>query len=267
MKSKVSRVTAAVAVMAALGGTAACGGGDDKGGKPAKAATATATASGKASGPAKDDGDAKDADGAKDTGAPEKSATAGAPAALSRAQLDKAALADGEVKGYTVDRTPASDISLDSVPATPAACQPVADMFLFTTRPTAHAGVGRGFTTKDDLDASVTSLALLSYRSGEADEVLAGLRKAADTCTSYKHTGYRYSEVKPLKDPHLGDESVAYRLKASIEDTEVPTTFTVVRVGTVVVSFTSMNMLDPDKVKVPTEIVEKQLAKVEKAVG
>ncbi|MGW7262505.1 hypothetical protein [Streptomyces sp. NPDC054842] len=265
MKSQVSRVTAAVAVMAALGCVAACGGGDGEGGEPAKAATATASE--RASGAPKGDGDAKAGDGVKDSGAPEKSATAEAPAALSRAQLDKAALADGEVKGYAVDRTPASDISLDSVPATPAACQPVADMFLFTTDPTAHAGVGRGFTTKDDLDASVTSLALLSYRSGEADEVLAGLRKATATCTSYKHTGYRYSEVKALKDPHLGDESVAYRLKASIEDTEVPTTFTVVRVGTVVVSFTSMNMLDPDKVRVPSEIIEKQLAKVEKAVG
>ncbi|MFE9838124.1 hypothetical protein ACFYP4_23735 [Streptomyces sp. NPDC005551] len=264
MKSKVSRATAALAVVAALGCSAACGGGDDgKGSKPVKTATATAGASGAA----KNAEEPESTDGPQDAGKAKESATADASAVLTRAQLDEAALADGEVKGYGVEKTAASDVSLDSVPATPDACQPIADMFLFTTDPTARAGVGRSFTAKDDLDASVTSLALLSYRSGEADEVLAGLRTATGKCTAYKHTGYRYSDVKALKDPDLGDESVAYRLRGSIEGAEVPSAFTVVRVGTVVVAFTSMNMLAPDKVKVPSEIIEKQLAKVEKATG
>jgi hypothetical protein len=257
VKSKVARCAAVAAAMAVLGLTTACGGGADKGAEPAKKDTTT--------------GSTRADDDAKVTGKPDDrpkaSADGGTDRALTEAQLTKAAVEDGEVKGYQVKKTAASDISLDSVPADPAACQPIADMFLFTTSPAAQAGVGRSFSAKDDLDASVTSLALLSYDSEGAGEVLAGLRKATGACTAYEHTGYHYSAVKALKDPGLGDESVAYRLRGSIEGATVPSTFTVVRVGTVVVSFTSMNMLDADKMKIPSAIIDAQLAKVKKATA
>lgn len=247
VKSRVSRIAVTVSVAAALGLTAACGGGggDGDGGKGAKPSKA----------------------GGSETAQPEPRTSPADSGALTRAELEKAALAAGDVKGYGVKKTAASDIGLDSVPADPAACQPIADMFLFTSDPAARAAVGRSFAAKDDLDASVTSLALLAYGSGEAEKVLDGLRTSTGKCTKYEHTGYQYSGVKALKDPGLGDESVAYRLLGSIEGASVPTTFTVVRVGTTVVTFTAMNMLDGDKVRVPSAIVDAQLKKLKKATA
>lgn len=242
VKSRVSRIAVTVSVAAALGLTAACGGGGGVGGKGAKPSKAKGS----------------------ETAPADPKASPADSGALTRAELEKAALASGDVKDYQVKKMPASDIGLDSVPADPAACQPIADMFLFTSDPAARAATGRSFAAKDDLDASVTSLALLAYGSGEAEKVLDGLRTSTGKCTKYEHTGYQYSGVKVLKDPDLGDESVAYRLLGSIEGASVPTTFTVVRVGTTVVTFTAMNMLDGDKVKVPSAIVDAQLKKLKK---
>ncbi|MFD7707650.1 hypothetical protein ACFV6E_35090 [Streptomyces sp. NPDC059785] len=236
----------AVAVVAALGFTAACGGSDDKGGESKKSPTKEST---------------QGTDGAKNGGASK------AAAPLTKAELDKAALADGEVDKYKVEKTPASDLLLASVPASPAACQPIADMFLFSTDPTASAGAGRTLNAENALDASVTSLALFSYASGGAEEVLSGLRTATGKCTAYEHTGYKYEDVKALKDPGLGDESVSYRLLATIEGAAVPATYTVVRVGSVVVSFSSMDMLEKDVVEIPKKIIDAQLAKVKKATA
>jgi hypothetical protein len=181
---------------------------------------------------------------------------------LTQAQLKKAALVTGDVKGYEVEGAGSADLQGESSPAGPAKCQPVADMFLFTTDPASRASVSRGVTAKDETNASVTTLALLAYGSGEADEVLAGLRKATGECTAYRYVGYKYSGVKALADPKLGDESVAFRLVASIEGAEVPAAYTVVRDGSTLVAFSSMNMLDADEVEVPAELVEAQLAKL-----
>lgn len=249
MKSTVSRVAAAVSAVAALGLVAACGGGGESGDsskrqpQPKTATRADASASDSASA---------------------SSADAAGGVALTKAQLERATLASGDVKGYRIEKLTASDVGLDSVPAKPAECQPVADMLLFTTDPAARAAVGRSLAATDELDASSTSLALLSYGSGEAEQVLAALRTATGKCTAYEHTDYHYSGVKVLKDPGLGDESLSYRLLGSIEGASVPTAFTVVRVGTTVVSFTSMNMLDADKVKVPPKIIDAQLEKLQK---
>jgi hypothetical protein len=251
---RISRTVVAASVAAALGLTAACGGGGaekaaDKGNKPPRPAASRPAADGaKEKVPARDTQDARDVD-----------------RPLTEAQLKQAALETRDVKGYEVKGAGSADLQGQSVPAGPAECQPVADMFLFTTDPASRAAVSRGVHAEDDTDASVTTLALLSYESGEADEVLDGLRRATDDCTAYEYVGYKYTGVKALDDPDLGDESVAFRLVASIEGAKVPAAYTVVRDGTTLAAFSSMNMLDADKVEVPEEIVEAQLAKLKKA--
>ncbi len=181
---------------------------------------------------------------------------------LTKAQLRKAALAGGDVKGFEVEESEGADLLGQSVPATPSKCRPIADMFLFSTDPAARAGVSRGVVPKDETNASVITFALLAYGSGEADEVMDGLRTAAEECTAYRHAGYDYKNVEAAADPRLGDESVAFRLLASIEGARVPAAYTVVRDGTTLVAFSSMNMLDADKIKVPAKLVEAQLAKL-----
>ncbi|WP_306938466.1 hypothetical protein [Streptomyces phaeochromogenes] len=266
MSRRIVRTVVAASVVAGLGCASACAGGDGKDKKAART-SAAAQSAGESKEQAKDRG----GDGAKGRAkAPGKDGSSAAPDTdepLTRAQLKKAALATGDVKGYKVEGAGSADLQGASSPAVPAKCQPVADMFLFTTAPASRTSLSRGVTAKDETNASVTTLALLSYGSGEADDVLAGLRKATGECTEYRYVGYKYTGVKALADPKLGDESVAFRLVASIEGAEVPAAYTVVRDGSTLVAFSSMNMLDADEVEVPAELVEAQLAKLNKTTA
>lgn len=267
MSKRITRALVAASVVVGLGCASACSGGD---GKDKKAARTSAT--GQSADTSKEQG--KEGAEGKDQGqdqakGPSKGSSVASDAdePLTRAQLKKAALATGDVKGYKVEGAGSADLQGASSPAAPAKCQPVADMFLFTTDPVSRTSLSRGITAKDETDASVTTLALLSYGSGEADDVLAGLRKATGECTAYQYVGYKYSGIKELADPKLGDESVAFRLVASIEGAEVPAAYTVVRDGSTLVAFSSMNMLDADEVEVPAELVEAQLAKLKKTTA
>ncbi|MEU6800228.1 hypothetical protein [Streptomyces neyagawaensis] len=242
MKSKMSRAAVAVSVMATLGLTAACGGGGD-------------------------DKDAEKKPSAGSSAPAEKSKEPAGQGALTEAQLQKAALTKGDVKGYTIADMPAEDMPAETVPAEPAACQPIANMFFFTSDPQAKARAGRTVTPKDELSGSVISLALAAHEQSDAEKVMADLRKATENCTKYEHVGNKYSGVEALPAPEQGDEAVSYKLKGDIEGAKIPMSFTVVRSGSTLIGFYSMNMLDADKAKVPAEVLEAQIAKLEKAAG
>ncbi|MFI1442227.1 hypothetical protein [Streptomyces fructofermentans] len=247
---RVARTLVAASVMTALGGLAACGGGTAKDRKP--------------SGPS---GTASGAAAARDGGSAAPAGD-GAEGPLNKARLTKAVLGTGDLKGYGFTESGAADLQGQSLRATPVACQPVADLFLFTTDPSPRAVVSRHAEREDDregADASVHTLALLSYRAGEAHEVMAGLRASVRTCARYEHAGYTYGKVEAVDGPDLGDESVALRLVGSIEGAEVPTAYTVVRDGTTLAAFSSMDMLDADGVEVPGKLVRAQLAKLRKS--
>lgn len=67
--------------------------------------------------------------------------------------------------------------------------------------------------------------------------------------------------------PRQGDEAVSYKLEGSIEGTNVPMTFTIVRSGSTLAAFYAMNTLDADKAQVPAGVIEAQLTKPEKVPG
>ncbi|MFJ2257563.1 hypothetical protein ACIOKD_04330 [Streptomyces sp. NPDC087844] len=285
-RMKMSRPLVAASAVAVLGCVAACGGGGDGADQDSK--SSRSKASGRAAGgektktPAEGSKDAKDPQDTGNTGDtgnprdmrdPQDSSGGGArkgDGPLTKAQLKKAALATGDVKGFEVKESEGADLLGQTVPATPSKCQPIADMFLFSTDPASRAGVSRGAVSKDETNASVITFTLLAYKSGEAGEageageVMDGLRSATKDCTAYRHADYDYKDVKAAADPGLGDESVAFRLVASIEGAQVPAAYTVVRDGTTLVAFSSMNMLDPDEIEVPAELVKAQLAKLAK---
>ncbi|MFE4673097.1 hypothetical protein [Streptomyces sp. NPDC056723] len=241
MNSGVRRAVAAAAVVAALGVTTACGGSSET-------------------------DDAKKPAASEKTSAPAKPAEEGAKT-LTAAELEKAVVATGDVKGYKVEKVGKSDLPpAESVPAKPAACQPLADMFMFSTQPTAKDRVVRTLMATDELDPKVTSLALLAHDSADAAEVMKGLRTASKNCTAYEHVDYKYSGVKERPAPDAGDEAVSYDVKGVIDGDKVPMTFTVVRSGSTVVAFYTMNMLDSSKTEVPQVIVAAQLAKLGKTV-
>ncbi|WP_322725935.1 hypothetical protein [Streptomyces spongiae] len=248
----------AVSVVATLGFTAACGGGDDEKDTEGKPTGATAT---KAADEGK--GGSEGGGGGATSG--------GGPAPLTEAQLEKAAIVSGDIKNYKVAKTPEGDIPAETVPAEPAACQSVADMFFFTSTPRAELRTARTLTATSDLNATVVSLALLAHdEQSDAEKVMAGLRTASKSCTAFEHTDYKYSGVKALPDPKQGDEAVSYQMKGSIEGTDVPMTFTIVRSGPTLAAFYAMNVLDADKAQVPADVIEAQLTKLaelEKAAG
>ncbi|MFG3367889.1 hypothetical protein ACIPWY_28600 [Streptomyces sp. NPDC090032] len=239
MKSGVRRAVAAAAVVAALGVTTACGGSSGS-------------------------GDAEKPAGSQKSAAPAKPAEEGAKA-LTAAELEKAVVATGDVKGYKVEKVGKNDLPPTvSVAAKPASCQPLADMFMFSTRPTAKDRVVRTLMATDELDPKVTSLALLAHDGADAAEVMKDLRTASKNCTAYEHVDYKYSGVKERPAPDAGDEAVSYDVKGVIDGDKVPMTFTVVRSGSTVVAFYTMNMLDSSKTDVPQVIVDAQLAKLAK---
>ncbi|MDX2581342.1 hypothetical protein PV332_38580 [Streptomyces scabiei] len=248
VRSKVSRAAVAVSVAAVLGLTAACGGGGDesKDGNTKPSTDGTASA-----------GDAKDGQDGK----------GGGKAALTEAQLKEAALTKGDVKGYKIAGMPAEDMPGVPVPAKPAACQPLANMFNFTSDPQPKARAGRTVTSENKLSASVVSLALAAHEQSDAEKVMADLRTATENCDGYEHVGNTYTGVEALPAPKQGDEAVAYKLKADIEGAKIPMSFTVVRSGSTLIGFYSTNMLDADKAEVPDEILDAQVAKVEKVAG
>ncbi|MGW3664635.1 hypothetical protein [Streptomyces sp. NPDC005141] len=238
MKSALGRVLVGIGVTAALAATAACGGGQDT-----------------------DD---------KSSGSKKPAAKAASPAAqdalkpLTEAQLAKAVITEADVKGYRVRNTPDDEIPEVSVPAKPATCQAIADMFLLGTEPDATARVSRSVTSRKQTDAMVLRTGLLAHKEADAKDVVADLRTQSEKCKSYEHTDYQYTGIKALEAPDLGDEAVSYTMTSDIDGTKIPMTYTVVRSGSTLVVFYAMNILGGKVPEVPAAVVEAQVAKLEK---
>ncbi|MFI0965892.1 hypothetical protein ACH4S8_31535 [Streptomyces sp. NPDC021080] len=238
MKSVPGRVLVGIGATMALAMTAACGGqGTDGGGSDSKKPSAKTT-------PAAQEG----------------------LKPLTEAQLTKAAVTKADVKGYRVGNTPDDEIPEVSVPAKPASCQALADMFLLGTEPDAKARVSRSLTSLKATDGTVLRIGLLAHEEPDAKKVVADLRAQSGTCDSYEHTDYQYTGVKPAKAPALGDEAVSYTMTSDIEGTKIPVTYTVVRSGSTLAVFFAMSVLGGKAPEVPAGVVEAQVAKIEKAV-
>lgn len=237
-KSVPGRVLMGIGVTAVLAATAACGGQDTGGSgsdpkKPAAKATPTVQEELKP---------------------------------LTEAQLTKAVITKADVKGYRVGDTPDDEIPEVSVPAKPAACQALADMFLLGTEPDATARVSRSLTSLKPTDGTVLRVGLLAHKESDAKKVVADLRTQSGTCDSYEHTDYQYTGVKPAKAPALGDEAVSYTMTSDIEGTKIPVTYTIVRSGSTLAVFSAMSALGGKAPAVPAVVVEAQVAKIEKTV-
>ncbi|AZM54961.1 hypothetical protein DMA15_22305 [Streptomyces sp. WAC 01529] len=242
VKSSVSRAVVAASVTVALGLTAACGS-DDDGKKPSEPAKS-----------AQGSGGGKDA---KPAGAKQ--------GALTTAELEKAVLAKGDLKGYKLEKLSAADMPAQTVPSDPVKCQPLADMFMFATDPASKARVGRTMTGPDEMDATIITLALLAHEKDDAEKVMDGLRTATEKCEAYEHAGSKYREVAPLSAPKSGDDAVSYKVVGLIEGQKTPMSFTVVRSGSTLAAFYSINLLKPKEFGVPSKIVEAQVDKLAEA--
>ncbi|MFE2538401.1 hypothetical protein [Streptomyces sp. NPDC059371] len=241
MKSVPGRVLVGICAMAALAATAACGAKDT------------------------DSNTGGSARGSKKPAAEAKPAAQEGLKPLTEAQLTKAVLTEKDLKGYRVRDTPDDEIPDVSVPANPATCQALADMFLLGTEPDATARVSRSVTNLKATDATVLRVGLLAQKEADAKKVVADLRAQSGKCNSYEHTDYHYTEVKPVKAPALGDEAVSYSMTSDIEGTKIPVTYAVVRSGSTLAVFYAMNILSDKAPDVSSDVMEAQVTKIEKA--
>ncbi|SDK74151.1 hypothetical protein [Streptomyces indicus] len=234
-KSKLSQVVVAAAAVAALGLTAACSGdsGSDGGDK-----------SGKGKSSAGQEG------GGADKAAP----------ALTEAQLKKAILGNDEVKGYKLEDVPDAEIPKESEKV-PGECQVLSDVLTTTTQPAPKArAIKAGMAGQME---SMASIALAAHEQADAEKLVADVREAVDACKGFKDSDGAQSTVQGQPDPKLGDESVAYVLVSGEGDEQSKIAFNVVRSGSTLATFYSMNISAEGDSKVPAELVDAQIKKLE----
>lgn len=255
-------LAASAATLALL--ATACGGssdGGDKGGdgKGAQAgATATATAS----------------------AAPAK--------ALTSADLEKAALAQQDVKsGKVATKVPAKDdIAQDKVKSEDAACTPLAllQSGSYVGKPAATAKRAWTDTPKKPaadasaedamlaaLDVAKVQLTLASYENGGAEQAVKDLTAAAGKCAggfTYTAAGEKTKilKVTTTKAPEGADEALAVTLLVDAgEDGKMPVKAVAARKGATLVLIPAVNFASAVSGKdfaFPAEILQAQLAKL-----
>ncbi|WP_156723019.1 hypothetical protein [Streptomyces apocyni] len=179
--------------------------------------------------------------------------------------MKQAIIGAGDVKGYEVEDMPDEEWPTKSVPASDDACQPLADMVMFSTGTKPKARIARTFGDKKL--TAFNFVALLAQEQADAKKGLDGLRTSLDKCEKFDQAEGAFVGVKTQPDPKLGDESLAYHLIEDNDGEEVPRSFTVVRSGSTLVVFSSMNVTGKGKTETPAAIVEAQMAKLEKVAG
>ncbi|MFE9772437.1 hypothetical protein ACFYOV_12320 [Streptomyces sp. NPDC005931] len=233
------------------------------------------------------DKDKADEGKGKDKGSSSASA-APAAKALTAAELEKAALAQADVKsGKVATRIAATDdITKDQVTSDDAACLPLARAQAGVAQGEPAATVKRSWTgepkkpsadTKPEeallaaLDLEKMLITLASYDGGGAEQAMKDLNAAAGQCAGgFTATmgGEKLEVVKVAKTaaPQGGDEGAAVTLTVAAEEgVKAPSKIVIVRKGATLVSFSVVNLgafATGEDFDVPADIVGAQVAKL-----
>ncbi|WP_405612946.1 hypothetical protein [Streptomyces sp. NBC_01508] len=267
-----SRRTGTVAALAALvlGLTTACGGGGGGGGddadKPKKPDTAANTTA--------EPKDPKDPGQVSEPPALEeqpksvdpkvKGVGAGGGKELTKAELDTAVLATGDVSTFTVapmDAPPAQGESADK-----PACAPLTAMINGRPEPAASAAVYRQLVGAKTGRPAISEF-LTTHGTQGATTLLSRLNDAVKACEGgFKGSGAgspsTYSAVERLDAPKTGDDTLAYQVTGDFEGDPVPLVFHVVRVGGTVATFYTANFEGAKTPEIPSILLATQAAKL-----
>jgi hypothetical protein len=207
-------------------------------------------------------------------------ATSGAPAAadrkvLGQKELDRLALNDQDVPGYTADAVTGKghplhpEVLTTYRAVTPAACRPLYAAAEMGSLHSPSAEVDQDVVSRSDELADHASVGLSSYTPADARGVMAELRAAFRSCgtatirppAAHAGSGLSYSRPQPRPAPHLGDDTLAFDLGQVVGGMgTIRMTVLVTRVGSTVVTFLSINPFQPPAV--PPEIVTAQMKKL-----
>ncbi|MES5823133.1 hypothetical protein [Streptomyces sp. RG80] len=154
----------------------------------------------------------------------------------------------------------------------PASCRPVyAAVQLGSLRPFT-AQVTQDVVSKTDDLAQHASVGLASYTRADARAVMTELRTALTKCTTaeirpsaaHPDGGLGYSNPRSRSVPRYGDEALAFDATQVVVDggtgPEIPLTVLVVRQGSTIATFFSLNPIQPPTI--PEDIRDAQLKKL-----
>ncbi|TFE51508.1 hypothetical protein E3E14_12670 [Streptomyces sp. ICN441] len=229
---------------------------------------------------------------------------AGSPAAaepaakaLTATELEKLALAEGEVKGHKVTKAgPEDEVPGGQVVADKAECKPLADAVAAVPLGDAKATVKRkvveepkkkddaaadlgdlGDLTDEDVeealnsafDLTATMVSVSSYDGKGAEEAVAGLRTAARACAGGFGMTMGTDKSKIVKVEEIkvsgGQEATAWALLSEQEGEKMPHKVVLVRQGATLASFSSFNLGSIASGKdfpLPTAVIDAQAAKL-----
>ncbi|GGX66788.1 hypothetical protein [Streptomyces anandii] len=230
------------------------------------------------------DGGDKGGDGK--TAQAEKTPSAAPAKALTAAELEKAALAQADVKSGKVSKVAAKDdVAQDKAKAEDPACAPLTYLMVgsYVGKPAASvkrtyvgdpkkpaAGASAEEKLMAGLDRAKVIETLASYDNGGAEQAMKDLKAAAQKCAggfSYTVTGTKseYEKVATTQAPAGGDDALALTLTMAADGVKAPVKAVVVRKGATLAYFPAVNLAAAATGKdfdFPAELVPAQLGKL-----
>ncbi|WP_392671892.1 hypothetical protein [Streptomyces sp. LN785] len=219
----------------------------------------------------------------------QRAASQPATEALTAAELDKAALVQGDVKGHKITAAGKADtVAASDVTADKAECDPFADALMGARigKPAAanqrkvvsepkkgqkekqeSEDAGEAFMAAFDITTTMASLS--SYPGKGAQETVESLRAAATACSGgfgFTAVGAK-QKVVGIEEEKIsgGEEAAAWTVTVEQDGEKSPLKLVVAREGGTVASFTSLNLAASGMGKdfeLPTAVVDAQLAKL-----
>ncbi|MFF3321547.1 hypothetical protein [Streptomyces sp. NPDC002889] len=191
---------------------------------------------------------------------------------LTAPQLERAALATGDLPKFQVssERSPLAPTGQPT--ADKKQCQPLADAMGDEPNTRATHTVNRGLGSLESLGLAV-SASLSSYSETDAEQLMAQLVSAVKACgagftASLDDRAADYGNIKST--PFTvggGDETVSWSTVATNEGVTAPIHLVVVRKGATVARFMAFDLAGHTPPRVPQQVADKQLAKVGQALA
>lgn len=197
---------------------------------------------------------------------------------LSKAQLTSALVKSGEVPGYSVEVSQTNDSAdTSTLTADKAECQPLADVTSSKPKIPRKAFVGAAFAKTGTTTGTPTStpdeinqMLLASHAPGDAEKVIASVKTALGTCTTFTATDNTGTKTpfRITKGPavSVGDASVSYVMSDTSDKASGAALVTVVRTGDTISAYLSVKS-QGGAGSLPLEIARKQNEKLKAALG
>ncbi|MET7766588.1 hypothetical protein ABZS71_33090 [Streptomyces sp. NPDC005393] len=186
-------------------------------------------------------------------------------------RLERAALAQGDLKGYRITTRKAENWASGQPKAREATCQPLADSTGDKPSPGAKETVRRGVNSLKTPYKGITA-GLSTYGTAGAKSFMRDLRTAVAACsggfaTTLSGQTVSYREVRSRQTPRAGDDILAYRMTALSQGTKIPLNFVVVRSGPTIAFFAGVDLKRFTDFPPSRPVIDKQLEKLSKTKG